>query len=320
MNLSPFGAPALALLAFGLGFAARGLRRGGAPFGLSLGAARERALEALGAGIIVIDGRGVVTSSNAEARALLGLGTYPGVAQSILILAALREAHELADLLLAGEGRTSCYLGEGATRRRIEARAFPFGAVRKGTVLLLRDETDNAVLFQRLSALASQDALTGVLNRRRFDELGERDIELSRRSGLRVGVLMLDIDLFKRVNDERGHAVGDEVLKAVCLACKGVLRAGDVLARYGGEEFAILLPGSGREESLAVAERLRARIASLRVPYEGGSLSVTASLGAYAGVPDRGDSLGLFLRRADEALYRSKALGRDRVSYWEAIL
>jgi two-component system cell cycle response regulator len=130
---------------------------------------------------------------------------------------------------------------------------------------------------------------------------------------------MLDLDLFKRVNDERGHAVGDELLKAVCLACKDALRSSDVLARYGGEEFAVILPGSGPAESMVVAERLRARVAAIALPVEGRAVTVTASLGAFAGVPGPGDTLALFLRRADEALYRSKAKGRNKVSYWEAL-
>lgn len=320
MNPTALALPALALLAFGLGFAVYGLRRGDSLFfpGSGLGAVREQALAALGAGMIVVDGRGRVSSSNAEARVLLGLGSDPGI-QAFRVLAALRGISELAALLVAGEGGTDFFLGAGRERRRIEARSFPFGAVKRGTVLLLRDVTENAALLEELSALASQDPLTGAYNRRRFDELGERDLELSRRSGLRIGVLMLDIDLFKRVNDERGHAVGDEVLKALCLACKDALRTSDVLARYGGEEFAVLLPGSGQAESVVVAERLRARIAALRVPCPGGSVSITASLGVYAGVPGQGDCLALYLRRADEALYKSKAMGRDRVSFWEAI-
>jgi diguanylate cyclase (GGDEF)-like protein len=316
MSPTAFGYAVLAFLALGLAFAFLALRRGYAFLASGLDAAREKALEALGAGMIVVSARGRVSVCNAEARLLLGVGDAPGYR----VLAALRAAPELASLLVAGEGGADLSLGESSDRRRIEARAFPFGRVGKGTVLLLRDVTENAALLEELSAMASQDPLTGIYNRRRFDELGERDIELSRRAGNSVGVLMMDIDLFKRVNDERGHAVGDEVLKAVCGACRDALRSSDVLARYGGEEFAVLLPGSGQEDCVLVAERLRTKIAAVRVPYEGGAVSVTVSLGAYAAVPSPGDGLGLYLRRADEAMYRSKALGRDRVSFWEALV
>jgi diguanylate cyclase (GGDEF)-like protein len=310
-----FGFAALALLALALAFAIYAHGRGGAVFASGLGAARERALASLGAGMVVIDGHGRVSGCNAEAKLLLDLADAP----DCRMLPALRVIPELADILARGEGGAEIFLGEGSGCRRIEARAFPFSRAGRGMVLVLRDVTENAVLLEELAAQASHDPLTGVLNRRRFDELGERDIELSRRSGASVGVLMIDIDLFKRVNDERGHAVGDEVLKALCVACLGALRSSDVLARYGGEEFVVLLPGSGPEDSLMVAERLRARIGALRVPCEGGIVSITASFGAYSGVPSPGVGIGLYIRRADEALYRSKALGRDRVSFWKPL-
>jgi diguanylate cyclase (GGDEF)-like protein len=313
MNSPAYGYLLLAFLAFALGHAVYVYGRRG--LGSGLAAARAKALEALGAGMVIMDGRGRLSSANREARLLLGIGEAP----PLLVHSALREVPELAALLTAGQGGADFTMGKDGSRRRIEARAFPFGRSGKGTVLIIRDVTENAVLLEELSALASQDALTGAFNRRRFDELGSRDIELSRRSSISVGVLMLDIDLFKRVNDEHGHPVGDEVLKALSSACKDALRSSDVLARYGGEEFAVLLPGSGREESVAVAERLRARVGALEVPSEGASVSVTVSVGAYSAVPGPGDTLDLFLRRADEALYRSKALGRDRVSFWSPI-
>jgi diguanylate cyclase (GGDEF)-like protein len=283
---------------------------------LGPGETRDRALEALGAGLIAVDGKGKVTTCNDEARILLGLGQDSG--RSYLVLSALRAKPELASLLVSGEGGAELSIGEGPARRRVEARAFSPRRGGKRKVIVLRDVTENAALLEELSALASQDALTGAYNRRRFDELGERDIELSRRSLSEVGVLMLDIDLFKRVNDEYGHPVGDAVLKAFCATCRDALRSSDVLARYGGEEFAVLLPGSGRDESAAVAERLRSRIAELEVPYgdSGCTVSVTVSVGAYAGIPAAGEDLALFLRRADEALYRAKAMGRNRVYGW----
>jgi diguanylate cyclase (GGDEF)-like protein len=284
--------------------------------------ARRSALEALGIGIIVV-GRAV--RGNAEARRLLGLGEADsgsgfGWRNDPRLAAALRGEAELAALVAAGGGKAVLSSGEGSELRRIEARAFPPSAGRKRRlIIVLNDVSANAALLEELSTLASLDALTGAFNRRRFDELGARDIELSRRSLASIGVIMLDIDLFKRVNDERGHPVGDEMLKAVTLACRGALRSSDIFSRYGGEEFAVLLPGSSAEESLAVAERLRERVAAMTLPYEGGSVSVTISLGVYSGVPAPNEDLALYLRRADEALYRSKALGRNKSSYWKPI-
>lgn len=314
-----FLAACLCGAAFGLGRACLAAGRGPK-------AAGARALEALGAGMVVVGPRGRVASINAEARILLGLqgcpsaGTEaPATADSLRVMAALRGVPELATLMVAGEGGAEIELGEGTGRRRIEARALRFGRSGRWVVLLLEDITESAALLAELSALASKDALTGLCNRRRFEELGGRDIELSRRSGKSVGVLMVDLDFFKRVNDEYGHAVGDELLKAVCLAFSEALRSTDVIARYGGEEFAVLLPDSGAQDSVAVAERLRARIEGLSLPCADGSVRITASLGAYSGVPAPGEDLAVFLKRADEALYRSKAMGRNKVSYWDPI-
>jgi len=314
--------------AFALGRRAGGLRRDLAR-GASLGEAGSRALEALGVGLILVRDASVGRApgvpsvrGNAEARRLFGLGPIePGSdpRDDAVLASALSGRPELAALLAAGEGKAEFLSGEGSLCRKIEARALSLRGRGKGTVLVLSDITASAALLEELSTLASQDALTGLYNRRRFDELGSRDIELSRRSLLSVGVIMLDIDLFKRVNDEHGHSAGDEVLKSVTRACKAALRTYDILSRYGGEEFAALLPGSGAEESLAVAERLRACVAALVLPCEGGNVSVTVSLGVYSGIPTPDDDLASYMRRADEALYRSKALGRNMASYWQPI-
>jgi len=211
------------------------------------------------------------------------------------------------------------FSGEGPTRRRIEACVLSLAADGTKSVIVLRDITANAALLEELSALASKDALTGILNRRCFDELCSRDIVLARRALSSVSVLMIDIDLFKRVNDEHGHSVGDEALKAVTKACAETLRSTDILGRYGGEEFAVLLPTTGASESLLVAERLRARVAAIALPCEGGHISLTISIGVYSGVPAPDDDISSYLRRADEALYRSKALGRNKASFWTAL-
>jgi diguanylate cyclase (GGDEF)-like protein len=316
----------LAAVALGAYFAALGRRAD---------EARKRALEALGVGLVVGRAAGGRAASRRSARGTPAPTRLGGTAAALRLLgldaggrgreadarlaSALGGQGDLSALLAAGEGRAEFFSGEGGERRRIEARALPLGRLKKEIVLVLSDITATASLLEELSTLASMDALTGIFNRRRFDEQGERDIELARRSLASVGVIMLDIDLFKRVNDERGHSVGDEALKAVALACKDALRSSDIIGRYGGEEFAVLLPGSGAAESLAVAERLRERVAAIALPCQDGTVSVTISLGAYSGVPSPDEDLALYLRRADEALYRSKALGRNRASYWKPL-
>jgi diguanylate cyclase (GGDEF)-like protein len=343
MSLSAFGYASEVLLVAALAFGAYALGRMARSFAsgdLLPNDALRRSLEALGVGVILVgraaDGRGARDPDvlgNDEARALLGLPgaagrspgpdtlppTAPGWRGDPRLASALRGEGALAALLAEGEGKAEFFRGEGLERRRIEARAFPLGGPKRGTVIVLRDITANTALLEELSNLASLDSLTGAFNRRHFDELGARDIELARRSLASIGAIMLDIDLFKRVNDERGHPVGDEVLKIVTQACKEALRSSDILGRYGGEEFAVLLPGSGAEESLAVAERLRERVAAIALPCEDGQVSVTVSLGVYSGVPASDEDLALYMRRADEALYRSKALGRNKASYWQPL-
>ena len=153
------------------------------------------ALELLGAGLIVIAGKGLWARGNAAARRLLGLPAGAGGAR---LLDALRSSPGLRALLEAGSGRKELALDAGPFHCKLDAHAFALGPRGWRTVLLLVDVTENAALLEKLSNLASKDALTGICNRRRFDELGARDIDLSRRTGTVVGVLMMDIDFFKR--------------------------------------------------------------------------------------------------------------------------
>ena len=159
-------------------------------------------------------------------------------------------------------------------------------------------------------ARATTDALTGLPNRRYFDEyLGL--LARRRRVDDRVGVLMIDIDRFKKLNDTFGHAVGDHVLREVAQAIAGAVREGDVPARFGGEEFAVLLRNPGSAIAIEVGERVRRAVGSLdlrRIGVPGVSVSVGV---AVADSPD--DDLAAVIDDADRALYRAKRAGRDRV-------
>jgi len=173
---------------------------------------------------------------------------------------------------------------------------------------------DNARLFTEVKRLATTDALTGISNRRHFLLLGERLFETARRYGQPLSALMLDVDHFKRVNDRYGHAVGDEVLRALALRCRESLRSADLLGRYGGEEFAMLLPMTQAEpaESL-LAERIRRAIAHEPFATGAGPVSITASIGMATLSPAL-SSLEELLVRADASLYDAKAAGRDQVA------
>lgn len=163
-----------------------------------------------------------------------------------------------------------------------------------------------------LRTLAATDPLTGVLNRRSFNERGSTEIRKSARYGHDLTLLMIDIDHFKAVNDRFGHDGGDGVLRAVSKALFAEIRAFDLLARLGGEEFAVLLPDTDVAGARPLAERLRERIASMKVTTASGPVSVTISIGVAAvdrNVPTLAPSLTL----ADAALYEAKATGRNRV-------
>ncbi|AFM13900.1 sensor domain-containing diguanylate cyclase [Turneriella parva] len=165
--------------------------------------------------------------------------------------------------------------------------------------------------IEKLNDVAETDPLTQILNRRGFERLAE--IELAKASaGDHHSVLLMDIDHFKKINDEHGHAVGDEVLRETVQRIRGVLRESEIFGRIGGEEFAIFIPQVHRENAILLAERVRVAVDSLPFETATGKLKVTASVGvSYA---TNRSPLEKFLDRADKALYKSKRTGRNKVS------
>ncbi|HBY98972.1 MAG TPA: hypothetical protein DEP84_34335 [Chloroflexi bacterium] len=176
---------------------------------------------------------------------------------------------------------------------------------------------ENARLFGEVQRLAVTDGLTGLANRRQFFELAEREFERTRRYERPLSAIMLDIDRFKHVNDSYGHAVGDQVLRAVARRCRDNLRDVDLLARYGGEEFAALLPESDLDGACEVAHRLCRCVAEAPFESDWGPLAVTISVGV-ASVTDDCPDVATLLNRADVALYEAKNTGRNRVGVWRA--
>jgi diguanylate cyclase (GGDEF)-like protein len=170
----------------------------------------------------------------------------------------------------------------------------------------------NALSHQDLQRVAALDPLTSVYNRRFGIERLNDEVARSQRSGDSLGLLMLDLDHFKSVNDTYGHIVGDRVLQSAVAATRQVLRDGDILVRYGGEEFLVILPGAGRRDLADMAERIRRSISEAEIVTGGHRLSITVSIGG-AGLPeqavrDPAELIGI----ADQALYTAKAAGRDR--------
>ncbi len=165
-----------------------------------------------------------------------------------------------------------------------------------------------------LEKQTKEDALTGLYNRRHFDAALDAEIGRSRRFGGDVGLVMLDLDGFKRVNDEHGHAEGDRVLSEVAALLRSLTRDVDHLARYGGDEIAVVLPETDLEGAQLLAERVRAGVERLRLRPSGADepLPITASIG-IAGFPESAEYRRGLLRAADGALYQAKRGGGNRV-------
>ncbi|WP_210546027.1 GGDEF domain-containing protein [Rhodoferax sp. PAMC 29310] len=162
-------------------------------------------------------------------------------------------------------------------------------------------------LRTELEQLATRDSLTNAINRRQMTALFENELERCHRQDRSMGLLLLDLDHFKTINDTYGHQAGDEVLIKLVANTKLLLRQSDQVARFGGEEFAVLLPDTSLEKAIAAAERIRASCAA-----PGKGLSCTVSIGVTTNQNDA-DTLDSMLARADKAMYRAKANGRNRV-------
>jgi two-component system cell cycle response regulator len=161
-----------------------------------------------------------------------------------------------------------------------------------------------------LEVQARTDALTGILNRGAIFKELEQEMERAAREGVHLGLGVLDIDHFKRVNDTCGHAAGDAVLCEVVRRAQGALRPYDSFGRFGGEEFLVIVPGAGESELREVLERIRSAVGSTAIAVGQHRMAVTVSLGGATCVGESGDG---FIARADGALYAAKEEGRDRV-------
>jgi diguanylate cyclase (GGDEF)-like protein len=292
--------------------------------------------------------RVVPASSGKEALRLLGEQDFdvilsdqrmPGMTGAELLTRARREHPEAVRVLLTGysdlpalvhavnEGGIYFHLSKPWASAELETvlggAAEHARVLRENRGLVAQLENANADLEKRVAArthdlveanariaeMARTDSLTGLPNRRAFDEALAREVARAHRSGTPLVLALADLDHFKRINDEFGHPVGDAVLAAAGACLRSLLRSYDQAARYGGEELALLLPDTTVEQGFVVAERVRAAVASLVVP--GCGRAVTVSVGV-AGLAPAEEPASL-VRRSDTALYAAKQAGRDRV-------
>jgi diguanylate cyclase (GGDEF)-like protein len=212
-------------------------------------------------------------------------------------------------------------LRAGGKLQNYEVRVLPLQVEdqQSGWAIILADITAQVRLVHELRHDAETDELTGVANRRCFANAMERECSRSMRHGSIFSVMIVDIDHFKEINDRCGHNAGDSVLTAVASRIASCLRRVDLLSRYGGDEFAVLLPEAGLDGALEVAERIRGVVASPAVEYEGQAIDVSVSVGLTTQDATHTGDWPQLLDEADQALYRAKAEGRNRVVRWNGL-
>ncbi len=236
----------------------------------------------------------------------------PGI-DGFEVLETLREESELSELPVVMLTGNDCErdvlraLELGANDYVTKDTDFQIALARMQTQLRLHDARE------RLLESARTDVLTGLMNRRAFFERVAEEHERFERSESPYGLMMLDIDHFKKLNDTYGHPEGDRVLRTFARRLERTLRAVDVVARFGGEEFIVLLPESDGEAARTAGERVRQTIAGERFSLETTEVEVTVSVGIAAQSPESPVTPDDLLHRADRAMYRAKRDGRDRV-------
>ncbi|WP_240686724.1 GGDEF domain-containing protein [Amycolatopsis suaedae] len=179
-----------------------------------------------------------------------------------------------------------------------------------------------SVLVRQLREQARSDRKTGLLNAEAWADAARAELARGEQLKHSSGLLVLDLDFFKKVNDTHGHLAGDDVLRATAATLQAEVRAGDLVGRFGGEEFVVLLPNIGQAEAVAIAERIRRRVGATAVPLtQGGDgpadITVTVSIGV-ASHPKDASSLEALMQAADTALYQAKAAGRNRTLLYVA--
>ena len=239
-------------------------------------------------------------------------GTQPERATVVVLLLFGLVDFGLAALSL-GQGADGSGAGY-ALFRTVLVLLYPLAFVGVGIFAVFLVAAD---LAENMRMLATSDELTGIYNRRGFEESAERAIRNAQRQRQPLAVVVADIDNFKTINDRHGHSAGDRALKHFASRMERMVRRGDLIGRIGGEEFALLLVNTRAQDAVEVVERIRRDIAA--IPVEGPArIAMTASFGVTGLRP--GDiSLTQLLARADRALYRSKVEGRDRVTSAEDI-
>ncbi len=288
---------------------------------------RMRAITQMAANaIVMIDAGGAVSFWNPAAERMFGFSAEEAIGMDMHRIIV---PQRLCDDFLKGFARFT-ETGEGPVvgktlempARKKDGTEFPVELSISGirtkeqwhAVGIIRDISERRQAERKLREYAEKDALTGVLNRRRFYEVLEQEKERAVRYARSLSLVMFDIDHFKAVNDTYGHAAGDRVLRKTASVVSDHIRKGDALGRIGGEEFAVLATEATAESALALAEKIRGAV-EMADHDHAGNITISIGVSTY----DDGLTLDEFVRRADEALYAAKNNGRNRVECYGAL-
>lgn len=290
--------------------------------------ASERKLRALADSaydaIIMIDNNGRISFWNSSAEELFGFTEEEALGRNVHRLISPPEQHSAAEVgmyqfALTGQGdkvgqvREVIGVRKDGTRVPVDLSLASFQLNGQWyAVGTIRDITERKAQEAKLRELATTDSLTGLYNRHRFMELSERELARSSRYERQLSMFMIDIDHFKQVNDTHGHDVGDEVLRGLAEIAVLALRNADIIGRLGGEEFGVLLPETGEQAALEVAERLRMSVERAHISTAAGEVTFTISIGVAVMNGDT-PSIEKLMKKADVALYDAKQSGRNRV-------
>jgi diguanylate cyclase len=283
--------------------------------------------ESLSKPVFIVDLDGIIENMNHEASRMLDFKPSPGApyygvndpAEKMIFVEKFPWLKQLFDHFMTGNMSKKSFETSAIDRGRYYfisfSRSLDVSGKFVNTIIVLEDITKRKTMEKELEKFATTDHLTGAKNRRSFLELFERELKRSTRYDTALAILLMDIDHFKQVNDSYGHDIGDKILKLLVAKSHSVLRDSDIFARWGGEEFIILLPETDLQQASSAAERLRGTLAkSELVNNDGANINFTVSIG-FTLIENKNISTNEIIKRADEALYKAKKQGRNRVVF-----